>query len=140
MSEGKILAVIQTPNQIVFEAPVSAMRVPTQTGQVGIRVGMEPLVLIVEPGLVSLRDAEKTSFVGTSGGLLDAARDVVRFLSPVAIVGSSPEAVLDELNAQLGMPDSELMARRRLGELEARIIEELKSDAPKPPLPGVSHD
>lgn len=140
MPNPTILLLIQTPSVTVVDRRVRALRVPTQTGQVGIRPGIEPLVLIVEPGLVSLVDEEETSYVGTAGGLLEASRVAVKLVTPFAITGTSPDQILTELNAQLGTPNSELVARRRLGELEARLIEQLKSDTPKRRLTGLAND
>ena len=131
MASRELKVLIQTPDASVVEAGFDAARVPTRTGQVGLRPDMEPLVLVVEPGLVVLRRGDDTLYVGTGGGILDVSASGARLLTPFAIQGASPDDVLAELDAHMGTPSSELLARRRLGELEERILEQLKQQPPR---------
>ncbi len=52
MSAIQLKLVVRTPREVVLERGVSSLRVPTETGQVGVRSGAEPRGLAVEPGLV----------------------------------------------------------------------------------------
>jgi len=117
--------VIRTPHQTILDAPVRAARVPTETGQVGLRPRGEPMVLVVEPGLVVLRTDAGVRFAATAGGLLEHDRASCTLHSPFAVLGADEAEVLGALDRALATPDRELAARRRLGELEQRIVREL---------------
>lgn len=117
---------IRTPREVVLDEALRAARVPTGSGQVGLRPGAEPFTLAVEPGLVLLRTEEGVRFAATAGGLLDAGAARCVLYTPFAVVGDAEAEVLAALELALTTPDSELAARRRLGELEQRIVHELR--------------
>jgi F0F1-type ATP synthase epsilon subunit len=120
-----LLVTIRTPHEVVFEGDVAALRFPTETGLAGLRPRGEPLVVALEPGLVILRRADRVEFAATAGGLLESGRRHCRIFTPFAAVGSSEEAMFQALEQALTSPAGELVARRRLGELEQRIVREL---------------
>ena len=126
MSERHRL-VIRTPHETVLDEQVRAARVPTETGQVGLRPRGEPFVLIVEPGLVILRMDDGIRFAATAGGLLDCDREQSVLYTPFAVVGGVGAEVLTALDRAFAMPESELVARRRLAELEQHIVRELRT-------------
>ena len=76
---------MRTPREVVLELDVSSIRVPTETGQVGVRPRAEPFVLAVEPGLVLVRRDETYQFVGTAGGLLRCDGATASLLTPLAV-------------------------------------------------------
>jgi F0F1-type ATP synthase epsilon subunit len=118
--------VIRTPHATVFEDRVRALRVPTETGHVGLRPRGEPIVLAVEPGLIIMRLIEKLRFAATAGGLLESDRTRCTLYTPIAALGDSESEMLDALERMLSTPGGELMARRQLAELEQRIVRELR--------------
>jgi F0F1-type ATP synthase epsilon subunit len=117
---------ILTPHETVLDMQVRAVRVPTETGQVGLRPCEEPFVLVVEPGLVILRVDGGRRFAATAGGLLESDRERSVLYTPFAVLGDVDSEVLAALDRALTTPDSELSARRQLGELEQRIVKELR--------------
>lgn len=121
---------IRTPHETVLDAQLVAARVPTETGQAGLRPREEPFVLVVEPGLVVLRTESGLRGAATAGGLLESARDRAVLYTPFAVLGDVGKEVLASLDRALSVPDSELDARRRLGELEQRIVQELREHPP----------
>ena len=121
---------IRTPHETVLDAQIEAARIPTETGQVGLRPRQEPLVLVVEPGLVILRVAGGVRFAATAGGLFESDRERSVLYTPFAVLGGVDTEVLAALDRALATPDSELSARRRLGELEQRIVQELRQRPP----------
>jgi len=121
---------IRTPHATVFEDRVRAVRVPTESGQVGLRPRGEPIVLAVEPGLVVMRLADGMRFAATAGGLLESDRKRCTLYTPVAALGDSEAAMLDALERMLSTPGGELVARRQLAELEQRIVRELRRRPP----------
>lgn len=125
MADG-LRMVIRTPHDTVLDELVDAARVPTSTGQVGLRPRQEPSLMVVDPGLVVLTIGTVHKFAATAGGLLESDRDLVVLATPFAVVGDHGSDVLSALDRAYDTPDGELNARRRLGELERRIVEELR--------------
>jgi len=121
--------VIRTPYEAVVDASFDSVRVPTKTGQVGLRPREEPFLLAVEPGLVVLRSGGKLRFVATGGGLLDASRAALELFTPFAAASDSAKEVLGELDRVLAAPAADFAIRKRFGELEQRIAEELRKNA-----------
>lgn len=135
----RLRLVIRTPHEVPFDDRVRAARVPTETGQVGLRPRGEPLILVVEPGLVVVHLDGAPRFAATAGGLLESDRDQCTIYTPFAVIGSEDE-VLAALERALATPDSELVARRKLGELEQRIVQELRPSRRTPGRPASPGD
>lgn len=117
---------VLTPAELSLHVDALSIRIPTESGQVGVRPRIEPLVLAVEAGIVLVRTAETTKILGTAGGLFRSDGAEAVLLTPLAIAGSHAETVLSELEKRLGEPSSEMEARATLGKLEERILEELR--------------
>ena len=126
MTKQAIHVTIRTPSEIVVDQDVAALRVPTQSGQVGLRPRGEPSVLAVEAGLVVLRLKGGMRYVGTAGGLLHTSRESASLLTPLAVVGDDVASVSRQLDALLSAPSEEMEIRRTLGRLEMRILQELR--------------
>lgn len=120
---------VRTPQGGVLDQRVTSLRVPTDTGQVGLRPRTETTALVVEPGLALATSADGLRFVATAGGLLrcDGAEAVL--LTPLAVVGESARAVRDELEAALGVPGPDRELRAVLQHLELGILQELRRPA-----------
>lgn len=128
MSSQALHVIIRTPRETVVEEDVDSLRVPTQSGQVGLRPRCEPSVLAVEAGLILLRSTGGIRYVGTAGGLLHTSGDSASLLTPLAVAGDDVESVSRQLDALLSAPSEEMEVRRTLGRLETRILQELGQD------------
>lgn len=126
MNANQLKLIVRTPREIVLELGVSSVRVPTETGQVGVRPHGEPLVLAVEPGLVLVRKVDAFRFVGTAGGLLRCDGVTASLLTPLAVSGEAEAAVLAALEKALAQPSVEMEARATLGRLQSSILHELR--------------
>lgn len=130
MAESAWRLVARTPHATVLDLPVASLRVPTETGQVGLRPGAEPSLLEIEPGVVHYRQANGATrsdqFLGTAGGLLICDRNQATLLTPLAFVGADERDIIEQLDAALTAPDSELGARKTLSQLEGQIVNELR--------------
>lgn len=118
---------IRTPHEIVFDETIVSARLPTPTGQVGLRPRAEPLLLAIEPGLVLLRFEGGTHFAATAGGLFESDREKAVLYTPFGVTGDDAERVLDALEQALATPGGDVQLRRRLGELEEHIVREVRS-------------
>jgi F0F1-type ATP synthase epsilon subunit len=130
--------VIRTPHDVVLDADVRGARVPTETGLVGLRPRAEPIVLAVEPGLIVVRGPEGQRYCATSGGLFEGDRGRSVLYTPFAVLGDTAEQVVAALDHALTAPDGELALRRQLGDLEQRILQELR-DRPRLARSRASH-
>jgi F0F1-type ATP synthase epsilon subunit len=126
VAEAAIRLVVRTPQGPVFDAGVRSLRVPTDTGQVGLRPRAEASVLVVEPGLVLAGAPGGVRFVATAGGLLrcDGAQAVL--LTPLAVVGDGPDAVRARLDEVLALTPADRELRALLQRLETGILRELR--------------
>jgi F0F1-type ATP synthase epsilon subunit len=117
---------IRTPHDVVLDTTVRSVRVPTDTGLVGLRPRGEPQMLQLEAGLVVIMADGGRRFAATAGGLLESTREQATLYTPFAVVGDDPETVAAALTEAQAAPNSELAARRRLGELEQRVLQEVR--------------
>lgn len=117
---------VRTPDALVAELDVVSLRVPTESGQVGLRPRGEPTVLPIEPGLVLARIADALRFLGTAGGIVRSDGREALLLTPIAVVGEDGPAVLARLDAALAVPSPEREFRRAITNLESGIVHELR--------------
>jgi F0F1-type ATP synthase epsilon subunit len=137
MGDTDLRFVVRTPHAVVVDASVRSARVPTETGDVGLRLRMEPIVLAVEAGLVVLRkDRGRIEFAGSAGGLLSCDGATATLFTPLGFVGSDAEAVQAALNRALAEPDAEQTVRAELDRLEGRILTELRRERSTRPVAG----
>jgi hypothetical protein len=111
---------------VVSDEPVHSLRVPADSGQVGLRLRSEPAALVVEPGLVLSRSAGGLRFVATAGGLLRCDGVQAVLLTPLAVCGEAPESVRAELETALAAPRAAFELRAVLQRLETGILQELR--------------
>jgi F0F1-type ATP synthase epsilon subunit len=126
MAERGLHVTIRTPHAVVYEAEAASLRVPTESGQVGLRPRAEATLLAVEVGLVLVHTAAGNQFVGTAGGLLSCDGAAATLLTPLAVVGDTEQAILDELELALQEPSEEMQARITLGKIEGEILHEIR--------------
>ncbi len=126
MVEERLRLAVRTPQGGVFDGDVTSLRVPTETGQVGLRPRAEAAALVVEPGLVLAEGRDGLRFVATAGGLLRCDGKKAVLLTPLAVVGESAQAVRAELEEALGTPRADLELRAVLQRLQTGILQELR--------------
>lgn len=126
MDERSLQVVVRTPQAVVFDEGVASLRIPTSTGQVGLRPRSEPAALVVEPGLVLATGPSGRRFVATAGGLLHCDGNRAVLLTPVAVIGDSADSVRAALQDALGRSTSNLELRAVLQRLETGILQELR--------------
>jgi F0F1-type ATP synthase epsilon subunit len=123
-AEKWLVLVVRTPREEVVRRRVRAVRVPTETGSVGILPRAERAALVVEPGLVVARGDATFTLVGTAGGLLRIDRDQVILLSPLAIVGDDAGSVRERVAELTRETSAEAELRRHIEMLERGLVAE----------------
>jgi F0F1-type ATP synthase epsilon subunit len=127
MATGKLHFIVRTPHEVIVETEARSIRIPTESGQVGLRPQNEPQIIAVEAGLVLVHTAQnETRFIGTAGGLLVAERLRATLMTPLAVSGSDRESIMNQLQTALGEPNEEMQARAMLANLEEEIISEMR--------------
>lgn len=126
MASSPFRFIIRTPHETVLDTSAISVRLLTETGHVGVRGHMEPIVLPIEPGLALVRADGHVTFVGSAGGLLSSDGRQATLFTPLAVVGTDPTAIQRTLDEALAAPNSELAVRARFDKLERRILAELK--------------
>jgi F0F1-type ATP synthase epsilon subunit len=124
--EQRLKLMVRTPREVVLELDISSLRVPTESGQVGLRPRVEAQVLAVEPGLVLVRQDGSFRFIGTAGGLLRCDGEQANLLTPLAVVGTDEDDLLAVLEHALAQPNIELEVRAILNRLQSNILRELR--------------
>jgi len=128
MNEPSLQFVVRTPRQTVLDLPVCSLRVPTETGQVGLRPRCESLVLAIEASLIVARTVDGIRFVGTAGGLLTCDGRTATVLTPLAVAGNDQAQIQQALHLALGEPTEDMQARTALERLEGGILQEIQSE------------
>lgn len=128
MRDTLLRLIVETPHGIILDAATKSVRLPTETGQVGLRHGHEATILAIESGLVLARTNGNLRYVGTVGGLLHSDGSTSRLLTPWGIVGNTAEGVWSSLEQALAAPSAELEARRKLAHLELSILDQMRRE------------
>ena len=134
MSDAVLRFVVRTPHEVAFDASITSARFRTETGQVGLRGRMEPIVIPVEPGLLVLSTKSAVTFVGSAGGVLASDGHQAHLFTPLAVVGNEAAAVQQAIDRALAAPDSEMAVRVTFGKLEGRILTQLRRRPGEPPV------
>jgi F0F1-type ATP synthase epsilon subunit len=126
VAEESLRLVVRTPQGGVCDEPVTSLRVPTDTGQVGLRPRSEAAALVVEPGLALAASRDGVRFLATAGGLLRCDGVEAVLLTPLAVIGESADVVGRQLTEALDKPSADLELRAVLQRLETGILQELR--------------
>lgn len=135
MAERLLHLTVRTPHAVVLEAGLHSLRVPTESGQVGLRPQAEGSLLVVEPGLVVANRDTGPRFLATAGGLLRHQGTEATLFTPIAVMGDGADEVLQAMERAQAEPDEDREVRRQLGRLEQHIREELRGQRTAAPGP-----
>lgn len=129
MAEPALRLCVRTPQQLVLDTCVRSLRVPSDSGQVGLRPRAEATALGIEPGLVLARCEDGLRFVATAGGLLRCDGKQATLLTPIAVMGASAAEVQTALEAALRGASADLELRNVLQRLQTGLLRELRRAA-----------
>ncbi len=134
MSSTTFRFVVRTPHEVAFDESITSARLLAETGHVGIRARMEPIVMPVETGLLVVRARGAVTFVGSAGGVLASDGRQATLFTPLAVVGNEAATVQQAIDRALADPDSEMAVRATFGKLEGRILTQLRRRPGEPPI------
>jgi F-type H+-transporting ATPase subunit epsilon len=80
----KIKFKIVTPERVVFEEEVDQVTLPTQEGEITVLPHHIPLVAILKPGELWLKNGSEEIFLAVSGGLIEVKKNEVAVLADTA--------------------------------------------------------
>ena len=122
---------IITPERTVFEVEAVSVVIPGSEGYLGIWANHAPLVTGVQPGVVTLTqaDGEKEIFLAVSGGFLEVSRNTVNIMCDTC--ERAREIDLDRAKAAIqrakerlashGEAEDQEKARQALERAQARV-------------------
>lgn len=85
-----------TPESIIFEGQAHEVILPTQNGQIGVLPDHEPLVTILTPGEIFIKNEDGTIHLASMGGFVEINNNSVKVLSDSAIRSDEIDAIAAE--------------------------------------------
>ncbi|HEY8432725.1 MAG TPA: hypothetical protein VIL20_30350 [Sandaracinaceae bacterium] len=113
---------VRTPEGLVLDREVKAVRVEDADGWVGILPGRRDLIALLVPGLVLFDDEAREGYVAVSGGLLELTAGECRVMVGDARLARDPSEAAEALAALL-------RARRERSERRRAVLDELEREA-----------
>ncbi len=102
-----------SPEGVKYEGEADEAVLPTQNGEIGILANHEPLVALLKPGEIRLKDGGKEHFLATYGGVVKVANNVVEVLAESA-------TFVDELD-QIKINEARVRAEQQLKEAKDEV-------------------
>lgn len=85
-----------TPESIIFEGQANEVILPTQNGQIGVFANHEPLITLLKPGEIFIKNDTETIHLASMGGFVEINNNVVKVLSDSAIRSEEIDAMAAE--------------------------------------------
>lgn len=85
-----------TPDKIVFDEKVSETIIPTPNGKIGVLAGHEPLVTLLAPGEIEIKNEKETIHLASMGGFATINQNQVTVLSDSAVRSEEIDALAAE--------------------------------------------
>lgn len=122
MSRPPLTLQVRSPEGLVFDGPVRALRAEDEDGWFGVLPGRMDVVAVLPPGLLLFEDAAGDGFVALSGGLLELADGRCRVMAREARLSRDVEEAAAALDALLE-------ARRRRAGRRRGVMQDLEREA-----------
>ena len=72
------------PDGVKYEETASEITLPTRDGQITILPGHMPLITLLRPGEIIIKDGAKTHELATEGGVAEISQGLVKILADTA--------------------------------------------------------
>ncbi len=89
----KFILKLIAPDGVKYEAEAEKVTLPTADGQITVLPGHMPLVSLLKPGEIIIKNGDKTHELATEGGVVEINQNLVKVLADTAEDADS----LDEL-------------------------------------------
>lgn len=117
---------LRTPEQLLVDRDVSAIKAEDRSGWLGILPGREDVIAVLPPGLLIFRDGEGESYVALSGGLLDLRGSLCRVLAREAVLEQNLDSIAERVEALLRTRrDADARRRSVLDDLVREVMRRL---------------
>ena len=125
---------IRTPEDLVLRRDVISLQAGDATGRFGLRPGHEAFVTVLEPGIVTFRDADGgEGFAAVDGGVLLVEADHVSIVAREAVVADSLQSIAAAAAARVGARRGEEESARLAAEqIALRLLEQLRELGSRP--------
>ncbi|MBP9719078.1 MAG: ATP synthase F1 subunit epsilon [Candidatus Levybacteria bacterium] len=122
---------IVTPEKNVWEGTITALTVPTTSGEITILPHHASLVTQIEPGEATIKTDKKTEYFGVTGGFLELHNNHITILADYAVESETIAAEkaleaqkrADELKKKMSESISEQDLAIAAGELRRSLME-----------------
>jgi F-type H+-transporting ATPase subunit epsilon len=84
MTNDKFKLKLVAPDGVKFEETASQITLPTRNGQITILPGHEPLITLLKPGEIIIKDGTKVHELATEGGVVEITQTEVKILADTA--------------------------------------------------------
>jgi len=85
MANKKIQFEIATPERVLLKEEILQITVPTVEGEITILPDHMPIVSVLKPGVIEVKqDEEKTEIMSVSGGFIEVMKDKIVILADAA--------------------------------------------------------
>lgn len=85
-----------TPEETIFEGKAHEVLLPTLNGEIGVLADHEPLVTILVPGEIRIKDEKEEIHLASMGGFVEISNDLVKVLSDSAVRSDKIDAIAAE--------------------------------------------
>lgn len=101
------------PDGVKYEEEATEVTLPTADGQITVLPNHMPLISLLKPGAISIKNGSKEEELATEGGIVEISNNVVKILADTAEKADS----LDELK----IVEAKKAAERRLAEAKDEV-------------------
>jgi len=102
------------PDGVKYEQEATEVILPTDRGEIGVLPNHMPLIALLKPGEIVIKNGSSTHNLATEGGLVEVANNVVKVLADTAEDAGS----LDELKIIEAKKAAELVRDSAQNEVE----------------------
>lgn len=108
-----------TPSGIAYEDEITEASIPTPDGQISILANHMPLITLVSPGEIKLKNSSKEHYLATEGGVAYVAKGLLKILADTAESADS----LDEIKIMEAKANAEKLMANITDEQEFATVQ-----------------
>jgi F-type H+-transporting ATPase subunit epsilon len=115
-----------TPEGIVYEDNIEEITLPTQEGEITVLKSHTPLVTLISPGEIIIKDDKKHHYLATEGGVAFISQGEVKILSDSAESADSlNESIIEEARKRAEHTMAETQDKEEFANAQALLEKQL---------------